>query len=257
MENFSTAIVSWNVDRAKKYAAALKEVCKLDREPVIIWRYDHEPNVLNEALQVGGGETDFVWLLTIDVDILYPELPYLMTEFMLDNDRVGVMCPNREGEPYRLGNLPEPKYLQDNTAIMVRKSTEARFDPEFIFTGWNDLDFGLTVESAGYFIYIENRASVQKQFTPYGSWSAFRRGYNARNRILLEAKWWWVGIKDWQGVDIYNVNVPPSRRIPTVFELAWWSEDRLNAFADTVNMEHPQICMTDGHTGNEGWEFLG
>jgi hypothetical protein len=252
------AIISWDAEKARQFNIDL-----IVRFPVLqgntltVSGFDHEVKLLNYAIEYLADSADYIWFLTPDLEFIYEDTVDTMVAWMDKHPDVGVLCPNREGEPrFFAGRIPYDKYLQDNTAIVYRTSVGARFDPEFIFTGWNDLDFGEEVMHRGYKVQIEPRVSVRKHPTKYGSWSAFRRAYNARNRLLLEAKWYWVGRGDWAGVDAYNRRCKPDCRIPTMFELAWWPEDVLNRFADSVNHEQPRILLKDGQgTGNENWRF--
>jgi hypothetical protein len=244
--NLEAWIFSWDVPKAEEYARQVGDLC--DVETHILCRYDHESSVFNEAIR--RCKTDYIWLLTVDVDIIYPQTASLMVEYLEHNGTVGVLCPNREGEaPYVGGRWPYDKYLADNTAIVYRRSVGAEFDPEYVFAGWNDLDFGEEVKWRGHKVQVDPRISVNKHFTPYGSWTGFRRAFNARNRLLLEAKWCWVGRENWQGVDYYNEKAPPEARIPTMFEMSCWSEEYCQKFADSVNHEHPQLLL--GEEGND------
>jgi hypothetical protein len=246
-------VISWNEKEAQEYAEHIENFC--DVPIAILSERNHETILLNIAIL--ACRADYIWFLKPDIDLIFPDTVFLMAKWMDEHPDVGVLCPNREGEPHYVGGRwPFDKYLADNTAILYRKSVGARFDPEFFFTGWSDLDFGEEVRYRGFRVQVDPRTSVLKHPTPYGSWSSFRRAYNARNRLLLEAKWWWVGRENWQGIDHYNKKAPPEVRIPTMFELAWWSEDRLNAFADSVNHEHPQILLDAGMgAGNEKWRI--
>ncbi|MBD3260192.1 MAG: hypothetical protein GF334_00680 [Candidatus Altiarchaeales archaeon] len=244
-------VPDWN-NGAKEYAAKISDFCDID--VFTVPGFDHEPNVLNKAID--QCEADYLWFLHVDDEILYPETAHELAEFLDANPTVGVTCPNREGEP-RGFRQPFKWYLADNTCVMYRKSVGVQFDSDFVFTGWNDLDFGESVINAGYDVAIYGLLSVLKHPTPYGSWSSFRNAYNARNRLLLEAKWWWIGIDFWQGVDYYNQHqATKTTKIPTMFELAWWSEDKLTKFAESVDMEHPQIYIrNDQQPGNADWSI--
>ena len=246
-------VQSQNKQQAIEYAQHIRDFCAVPAYPIT--DLDHETVVLNKAID--SCQEEFLWFLTPDVDLIYPDTPVLMAEWMKAHPQVGVVCPNREGEqPYTGGRWPFNKYLADNTAILYRMSVGARFDNDFIFAGWNDLDFGLEVEWRGYSVQVDPRISVNKHFTTYGSWSSFRSAVNARNRLVLEAKWYWNRRDNWQGVDAYNATAPEDRRIPHMCELSWWSEERLNALTASVNHEHPQIMLTGGDDpGNRGWRM--
>lgn len=244
-------VLSWS-DDAYEYAEAVRALCHV---PTTVFRmYSHEVAVLNYVL--ANCRAPYCWLLT-DEKIVYPETPHLMAEWMDAHKEVAVMVPNREGEPPGTPcKTPYRKYLADNTAMMVRTEAGLRFDREYPFTGWSDLDFGLEAEYQGYEVHVETRASVVKGMTPYGAWSSYRRAVNARSRLLLEAKWYWIGRRDWRGIDTYNQHCEPGRRIPTVYEMFCWSNEELDAFCGSVNHEHPQIQKgIDGRAGNEDWKW--
>jgi len=246
-------VQSQDREEAEEFARHVESFCNV--QTYVMCDLDHEPNVLNQCIDYC--QSEFLWFLTPDVELIYPDTPRLMADWMKDHPTVGVLCPNREGEPpYTGGRWPFCKYLADNTAILYRTCVGARFDPEFIFAGWNDLDFGNEVVWRGYKVQVDPRISVKKRFTPYGEWSGFRRAVNARNRLVLEAKWYW-GFRDkWQGVEHYNEKCPPEKRIPSMFELSWWSEERLNALTESVDHEHPQIRLRGGDDpGNLEWRL--
>lgn len=249
MQKFIACVIDWNEKRGAESITKIQELC--DCPGFVISEYNHETVLLNKAIE--RCQNDYLWFLTSDLEIMYPETPHLMVEWMEAHPEVGAMIPNREGERHVGGFSPYKKYLEDGTALMYRMSVGSSYDEEFVFTGWSDLDFGGAIEQAGYEIWVDPRTCVNKHPTPYGSWTSFRGAYNARNRILLEAKWCWAGPDKWQGVNDWNEN-NPTRRIPTIYELAFWDEQTLTRFAESVCMEHPQILFKDGQgTGNEGW----
>lgn len=251
MPTFTACVIDWDANRGRDFAFDIETKCGCP--VIIISDYNHETVLLNRAIDICEHKFEYLWFLTSDLEIMYPETPHLMIDYMQRNPEVGAMMPNREGERYVGGHGPYKKYLEDGTALMYRMSVGARYDEELLFTGWSDLDFGGEIEKAGYEIWVDPRTCVNKHPTPYGSWSAFRIAYNARNRLILEAKWYWCGRGKWAGVESWNVN-NPERRIPTVFELAFWDEQRLERFAKSVNMEHPQILIKDGQdSGNINW----
>lgn len=245
------AFVPYWGDNAPDFAEYVQELCDI---PVGIVRgFNHEPKVLNEMIRYC--DTDYLWFIHPDDQILDSRTPYTLAEYLDDNPQVGAVLPDVSGEqPY--WRKPESWYLKDNTCTMYRMSVGAKFDEDFIFTGWNDIDFGEEIIRRGFEVHLPHNVSVLKNNTSYGSWSSFRSAYNARNRLLLEAKWYWVGIERWGGVAVYNTVCADDRQIPTMFELGWWAEERLNSFADSVMMEHPQILLKDGQgTGNENWRL--
>lgn len=249
--NFQTFVFHWNIDRSYQLANYYRD--RLEVNPIQIIEKDHETKILNHALDLC--ELDYAYFVT-DEEIIYPETVRWMAEWLDEHPDVGLIRPNIEGEPRNFGGYePYDKYLSDGTSIIIRKSTGVRFDEEFLFTGWSDLDIGEEMMHQGFKVQVDPRTSVLKQPTHYANFSTFRKGYNARNRLLLEAKWYWCGRDDWQGVDEWNKQ-NPIMAIPTIFELAWWSDQRLEDFAESVNMEHPQILIKDGQdSGNTDWRI--
>ena len=245
------AFVPYWGDDATDFAEYIQDFC--DISVGIVRGFDHETSVLNQMIYYC--DTDYLWFIHPDDKIIDRNTPHVLAEYLDDNPKVGAVLPDVSGEqPY--WRKPESWYLKDNTCTMYRMSVGAKFDKDFIFTGWNDLDFGEEIIWNSYEVHLPHNTSVLKGNTQYGSWSSFRSAYNARNRLLLEAKWYWVGRGKWDNVDVYNVTCDKDRCIPTMFELAWWSEETLNRFANSVNMEHPQILLKDGQgTGNENWRL--
>jgi hypothetical protein len=247
MTDVVAAVFGWG--DCSQYVEFVKDRFHIDA--IHVQKLDHEPRVLNHALSTISCR--YIWILTPDVELYDPRTLNSLKEVLDGDDEIGVVAPNRERDPLVGGHTPYEKYLQDGTAILYRRSIGVLYDEEFIFTGWNDVDFGESIQAAGYKCYVDPRVAVAKTPTPYGSWTSFRGGYNARNRLLLEAKWWWVN--DWRGTKWFNETYP-AQRIPTQFELAWWDEQRLTRFAESVNMEHPQILIKDGqNSGNVGWSW--
>jgi hypothetical protein len=241
----------WN-DDATEFANHISRLCGIRVN--IISGFSHEAVVLNKMID--ACQSDYLWFLQPDNEIIYEDTPHVLAEYLDKNPQVGVVQPDLNGE-FPGWRQPEKWYLRDSCCMMVRMGINSRFDTDFIFTGWGDLDFGNEVEWQGFEVHLSHNVSVRKGQTKYGDWSAFRQAYNARNRLLLEAKWYWVGRGKWAGVDVYNMACESDRRIPTMFELAWWGDKKLKRFAKSVNMEHPYILMKDDQgTGNLNWRFL-
>jgi DNA-binding Lrp family transcriptional regulator len=250
------AIFHWDEDKAKKYAKYVRNVTGVDT--FLITDKDHETVLLNQAIDIC--EAPYLWFLTPDVALPYMDILDRLLQVMQEFPRVGVVLPNRQNDVGVGGLAPYKKYLADGTAMLYRVdctiSKQVWFDEEFIFTGWNDLDFGSTVEAAGYEVWVDPRTAVHKKETAYGSFSWFRMAYNIANRLHFEAKWYWYE-GEWPGLWIYNQFCPRNKRIPTAFDLAWWPEEKLKAFVGSIiEMEHPQILIKDGgHSGNIDWSF--
>jgi len=241
----------WGDQKTVEFINKIEKMCQVEVKAGN--GFDHEPVILNKMID--RCEAKYLWFLDIDDIIIYPETPYLLADYLDANPSVGVVMPDVSSEKPNW-RQPENWYLRDGTCMMYRMECGAKFDTDFVFTGWNDLDFGEEVIWRGYEVHLPHNVSVNKGATSYGSWSNFRQAYNARNRLLLEAKWYWVGRGNWLGIDAYNIACDPLKRIPTMFELAWWSEEYLLKFAHSVNMEHPYILLKDGQgTGNETWRL--
>lgn len=244
-------VQTWRED-ADVYAEQVSRLCGV---PVrILHMYDHESKVINQALE--QCEALYCWILSGGrEEIVYPQTAQIMAEWMEGHPKIAVMLPNREGE--RPHGQPYRKYLADSTAMMVRVAAGLRWDNELEFSGWGDLDFGLEVEYRGYEVWVETRISVIKDATNYGRWSSYRKAVGARNRLLLEAKWYWVGRAMWSGLTFYNeTQARPGQHIPTIYELCCWSNDELDAFCDSVDHEHPIIRLQDGdNPGNRDWQW--
>lgn len=261
-------VFHWDEDIAKEYAHYVSH--KVGCTAIVQTDKGHETALLNQA--IAQCDAEFLWFLTPDVGLPDSYILELLLQ-VFDNPKVGVVLPNRQNDIGVGGNVPYLKYLADGTAMLYRTSVRAHFDEEFIFTGWSDLDFGCEVERRGYEVWVDPRTAVHKQETAYGSWSAFRNAYNARNRLLYEVKWFWpepggfgktnrvsVLVKKTNrlALEKYNNNCDSNKRIPTMFELAWWPEERLQAFADSIYMEHPWVLMKDDDprgSGNMEWSF--
>lgn len=263
------AILHWDKNQAKAYAQYIQHDFRI--ETFLITGKDHETILCNQAIDQCKAE--FLWFLTPDIKLPHPGVLDSILDVMTIKPEIGVVLPNRQNDIGVGGKEPYKKVLENGTAQLYRMSVGARFDKEFIFTGWNDLDFGNEVERRGYEVWVDPRTAVE-HFTAYGSWSAFRNAYDARNRLLLEAKWYWpeawagsltdgqhwpqveMQERNWRGLETYNQTCAPNRRIPTIFELAWWSTEKLQAFVASVEMEHPYILVAhNGLSGNTDWTF--
>jgi hypothetical protein len=259
MSKVEAVIISWDRDKAHAMAEDVKALFAIQSH--IVCDQDHETALLNRGLDLAS-KAEYVWFLDPGLEFVHGDVLRLMVDWLDARPKVGLMVPNREAEPANDALKPFTHYLADGSAFLYRNSVQARFDEEFIFTGWSDLDFGESVRDLGYVIQVDPRRSIHKRWTAYGDWSSFRRAYDARNRLLLEAKWYWsvdpshgILVRDWRGVEDWNER-HPERRIPTMFEMAWWGELAQNAFAESVYMEHPQILTVEGKgSGNENWRY--
>lgn len=211
-------------------------------------RYDHEPAVQNYALE--HCHAKYWHMLHPDVQI--PHIDYLkvMYDYMEAHPDVGLIRPNREGEPRNMAAHPHPKYW-DGIAPLYRIDAGARFDENFIFTQYQDLDFGYEVEYCGYQVLVDPRVSVNHPWSAYGEKSAFYYAYASRNHLLLDIKWRKVGRSNWKGARWYNAQVSFAERIPTMFELAGLSAGQLQAFSDSIETE---LWEFKKDTGNLTWQ---
>jgi hypothetical protein len=257
-ERIIAVVAGWDIEAVKKQAQYLGDELGLNAMYYI--KYEYEAKVINEAIETckfyGGSTAKYMWYVEPDVDVSrFPDTPGVMASYLDNNPSTALIRPNREGED-PISRVYK-KYLDDGTAWMFRLSSPVRWDPDFIYTGWGDLDFSNAIEHEHELPTLYELRSVVKRFTSYGSWSTYRNAYGARNRLLLEAKWYWVGIEDWMGVDHYNAEIAAHHeRIPGAIELAGWSEEMHNQFVASVDLEHPQIRIPQkGHPGNVGWHI--
>ena len=241
-------ILGWDKEAAvKQCELAAKLVGDAGR---VHWlcMYDHEAKVQNVSLD--RCKAKYWHMLHTDVQIPHFEYLQVMYDYMEAHPEVGLIRPNREGEPIQMHIQPLPKYW-DGIAPLYRMSVGAQFDEDFIFTQYQDLDFGYEVAHRGYQVLADHRVSVNHPWTAYGSKSPYYWAYAARNHLLLDVKWRKVGRDNWQGVERYNGQVPLEERIPTMFELAGYFREQLKAFSDSVETEMWEFKKD---TRNLGWE---
>jgi len=216
--------------------------------PVYWWpELNHEPRVWNTVLKMT--KATFVHFLHCDVEIVHQEYLETMLNYISRHPEVGLIRPNREGEPRKPLASPFPKWF-DGIAGVIRLETEVLCDEDFIFTQWFDLDLGYEIEWRGYRVLVDPRVSVFHPPRDYSKKPPFYHAYSARNKLLLDMKWHEIGRKKWYGLGIYNKKAPPERRIPTVYELAAMTTEELKRFTSSVNMELAEIV---GKNPNEGW----
>lgn len=227
-------VLGWDKKAVVRQCQQAAQLIGDDKRVFWLCRHDHEAAVQNEALD--RCRAKYWHMLHTDVQIPHTEYLRVMYEYMEEHPKVGLIRPNREGEAAQMHLSPYPKYW-DGIAPLYRMEVGAWFDEEFIFTSYQDLDFGYEVEYRGYEVLVDPRVSVNHPRTAYASKPSFYFAYCARNHLLLDVKWQRVGRAGWKGVEWYNEQVWEAGRIPTMFELASYSQDELKLFTDSVESE--------------------
>lgn len=229
------------------------------------------PNVFTYC-NYGGGEPEnynhciresermgfqYIMALDSDVEIIHTETIPAMYEWINTHEKAGSIRPWRKGEPAQSQHYPpEVKYVEDSTAMLWRIGIGVYMDEEFAYTGWCDLDLGLQLEQSGYQNYNDRRYPVMHNMDGSNSHSrsSVLQAIKKRNKLLLDFKWYKVGIKNWRGVDSYNRSVPIDERIPTVNQIVAMSNESQELFQQSVSPEHAQIWHKDGRVNpNLSW----
>ena len=242
-------VYSWDERANEVMARTLRERCGIEKVATLYMKA-HEPQVLNAMLD--RATADYVLIMHAGIEIMHDNFAQVMYDFMEETPDAGIISPNREGEP-RQGGVPG-HWWYDGTAGLFRRC-DIRFDTDFVFSQWADLDVGLEYQHQGFTVWRDPRISVRYDFRPFGSRSAFYHSYAARNKLLLDTKWYGVGREEWRGVDVYNAGVPPEGQIPSIFDLAWYGEEELKVFADSVELELHWILTGAGReNSNLAWK---
>lgn len=192
----------------------------------------------------------FILVTDTDVNFLHDQTIPKMYEWLRDNNEAGSIRPWRNGEPAQSAHYPpEKKYVEDGTAMMWRLKTGMYYDEEFLFTGWSDLDAGNELEYRGYANYNDRRYPVLHDRAGSNShvYSSFLNAAKKRNKLILDFKWHLVGRERWAGVECYNSSASLEKRIPTINQLASYSNEQQEAFGQSVSPEHHQIWVKDHH----------
>jgi len=156
---------------------------------------------------------------------------------------------NREGEkPNPRGAVVD--WYNDSPAPIFRKVKGVRFDTDFIFTGWQDVDIGLQYEAHGYRVVRDRRTSINHEFADFGAKTTFYHVWNHRNKLLMDIKWH-IGHNDWKGVDAYNKTQPDEKKIPTLYDLAGFSEQQSKLFCESIETEMTRFIH--GDNPNHSW----
>ena len=248
--DLEAGVYSWDNTANERQMQALHGRCGIKRVRAVNIK-DHEPKVLNYILDKACA--DFVLIMHSGIEILQDDFALKMYQFMLDTPNVGLVSPNREGEPPQPHARPRQWWYDGIAGMFYRDGV--RFDEDFIFSQWADVDIGLEYRHQGFSVWRDPRVSVRYSFRDFGERSAFYHAYSARNKLLLDTKWYRVGRGNWKGVAAYNESVSERQRIPTQFELAWHRQRELEVFAGSVESELHWI-LTDGgkENPNLAWE---
>lgn len=245
--NLEAWVCSWDRDANQRLANILYEECKVPKVTCLVMK-DHEAKVWNHAL--AHSEAPFTLICDSDIVILYPDYVKLMYDFISTHDDVGLISPNREGEPRNLG-AQVVDWWNDSPSPIFRKGI-VRFDyKSYLFTQYQDIDISLEYKHLGYRVVRDRRISINHGFADWSGKSSFYGGYAARNKLVFDTKWALVGKDKWEGVEAYNKTVPEERRIPTLFDLAGMSEQGLVDFAASVETE--LFWFFEGGRPNERW----
>lgn len=234
-------VYSWDEEANQRMATVLRERCGVAKVRTLNMKA-HEPQVLNAMLD--AATNDYVLIMHAGIEVLHDNFVQVMYDFMVENPSAGLISPNREGEPYQPSLRPKAWWYDGVAGIFLRCGI--RFDEEFLFSQWADLDVGLAYQGQGLTVWRDPRISVRYKFRDFGSRSAFYHAYSARNKVLLDLKWFQYGADSWQGVEEYNAGVPEEMRIPTMFDLATYRRQELEMFAESVALELHWFLIADG-----------
>ena len=245
--NLEAWVCSWNREGNERLAERLKRDCGVKKVTTLCVKA-HEGEVWNRALN--RSLNPYVLICDSDIEIIDTAFVRIMYNFISQHDDVGLISCNREGEkPNPRGAIVD--WYNDSPAPIFRKVKGIRFDPDFLFTQVQDLDIGLEYQYHGYRVVRDRRTSINHEFADFGSKSSFYGAYTARNKLLLSIKWGLVGRDNWKGVEAYNKSVLDNKKIPTLFDLAGYNEEKLRIFADSVATELPWFIR--GRDPNWDW----
>jgi len=248
--NLEAWVYGWDEVANQHLATVLRERCGVDKVGTENMKA-HEPQVLNAILD--RATSDYVLIMHAGIEVLSYNFVELMYDFMVENPSAGLISPNREGEPYQPNLRPKKWWYDGVSGVFLRCGV--RFDEEMIFSQWNDVGIGLEYQRQGLTVWRDQRVSVRYQFRDFGSRSDFYHSYAARNKLLLDTKWYLVGGDFWPGVEKYNASVPEEMRIPTMFDLATYRTQELEMFAESIETElHFFLCQDGGKNPNLTWE---
>jgi hypothetical protein len=249
MDDLAVWVTGWGNNEA--FAERLKKEHELPR----VFTYQNfgagEAENYNRMIE-SSERLGFRFILVTDTDVEFPHQETIpkMYEWLRDNDKAGSIRPWRNGEPAQSAHYPpDKKYVEDGTAMMWRLRTGMYYDEEFLFTGWLDLDAGNELEHLGYTNYSDRRWPVLHDRAGSNSHvhSSFLNAAKKRNKLILDFKWYLVGRDRWEGADRYNASVSVERRIPTINQLAAYSNVQQDIFGQSISPEHHQIWVKDGH----------
>jgi len=195
-----------------------------------------------------------------DVEYRYAETIPAMYDWLETHPDTGLIHPWTRGEEADPYAIPYDFYVQDATGVTVRLDLNGHlplFDEEYLYVGWADLDYGEIIKHLGFRTVNDRRFPVKHDLgnSSARSKKSFLMAMERRNRLILSAKWWIVGIDKWRGIEAYNQSLPPHKKIPTQNELANYTNEQLEQFWRSIHFEHPQIHKMNGTLDpNEYWE---
>lgn len=260
MHDLGIWVMGWDEDGVRKQV----EKFQAQGYPNVFWWIDrnhHETVNMNRTIDKTAERGLSLWsLVNDDVDYKYPETIPAMYDYLKARQEVGAIHPYTQGEPPSPSSQPYDAYLQDATGIIMRLNINGwlpQWDEEFLFTGWADLDIGDHIRRHGGLVINDPRYAVRHDLgnTRRRAKCSYLMAMERRNRLILSAKWWVVGINKWRGIEDYNKTLPRVKQIPTMFELATYTDEELEAMWRSVDFEHPNIRQMNGTIDpNDYWE---
>ena len=224
-------------------------------------RNHHETVNMNRMIDMAAERgMRYAHLVDYDVEYRYTETVPAMYDYIKNRPDVGAVHPWMQGEDADPTAEPYDFYLQDGTSLLLRLDINGwlpQFDEEFLFTGWSDLDLGENIHHHGALIMNDKRYPVKHDLgnTRRRSQCSFLMANERRNRLILSLKWFVVGITKWRGVNEYNKTVPRIKQVPSMYELATYTDDELETWWRSIWPEHPQIWRKDGELDPvDNWE---
>jgi hypothetical protein len=260
MEDLAIYIMDWD----EEGIAAMKEQFMGWGYPNIFSRCDrtkHETENMN-LTHLAAAEAGFKYYHMANADVVYnhQETIPALYDYIKERPDVGAIHPWVQGEEPLPHAVPYDAYLQDATGITLRLNMNGWvpvYDEEYLGTGWSDLDLGEEILYRGFRILNDRRWPVRHNMgnTKRRDEKSFLKALERRSRLILSAKWWWVGRADWKGAEAYNATVPVEKQIPSMNLLMNYTDTELETFWRSIHPEHPQIrrqSNTIDH--NDYWE---
>ncbi|MEQ1826821.1 MAG: hypothetical protein ABL921_12780, partial [Pirellula sp.] len=199
-------ITTWNPEGAgtKRVVSSLKAQGVIDEHIKLITEKISRPKSLNKAIV--DCQTPYVGMLEDDVafsDNAVSQLETLLDRMpniglaIADVQQVGSERELAESVvPSRPPNAGDDASLHSCSAqmwtlnfVLLRKSTNVRFDESYFGNQVFDWDYGLELLRAGYLSVVDRRTKVRHVRTNYASKSLSYHAMVARNRHIFKTKW--------------------------------------------------------------------